>query len=110
MVLFRLVDIGAELFAMSAACSRAQMLAARGQREAVELADVFCRESRLRVRALFRDVYGPADGALYALATRVLRGEHAWLEEGICRWDAGAAREDADAALDAPTTAAAVGD
>ena len=83
MVLFRAVDIGAELFAMAAACSRAQMLARRGQRDALLLADVFCREARLRVKAHFRDFYGPNDGAIYKVAQQVLRGEHAWLEEGI---------------------------
>ncbi len=83
MVLFRAVDIGAELFAMSAACARAQMLAGQGQREAVALADVFCRTARGRVRELFRALYGPDDPALYRLAQQVLRGEHRWLEQGI---------------------------
>src|SRR3990170_6429148 len=36
-VLFRAVDIGSELFAMSAACVRAQMLREKGQKEAVSL-------------------------------------------------------------------------
>src|SRR5438309_3834145 len=44
-ILFRLVDVGAELFAMTAACARAQWLLrhdpAAGRR-AVELADLFC--------------------------------------------------------------------
>ena len=45
--LARIVDIGAELFAMSAVCVRAQ----RDQHEgtAVELADAFCRQARVRV-------------------------------------------------------------
>src|SRR5438045_9020950 len=50
MVLFRAVDIGAELYAMAAACSRAQMLAKQGRKEAVTLADVFCIEARGRIR------------------------------------------------------------
>jgi hypothetical protein len=83
MVLFRAVDIGAELFAMSAACVRAQMLAAQGQREAIVLADAFCREARGRIRVHFTEFYGPNDGALYAVAMQVLRGEHQWLERGI---------------------------
>jgi hypothetical protein len=83
MVLFRAVDIGAELYAMSAACVRARMLAKRGQREAERLADVFCRESRMRVKRLFGALHGPNDGAHYRLAQEVLRGEHTWLEEGI---------------------------
>lgn len=83
MVLFRAVDIGAELYAMSATLSRAQMLAKAGNAEALQLADVFCRESRDRIAASFRTLYGEHDGALYALAQSVVRGEHAWLEHGI---------------------------
>jgi alkylation response protein AidB-like acyl-CoA dehydrogenase len=83
MVLFRAVDIGAELFAMSAACSRAQMLAKQGRKEAVALADVFCIEARERIRVHFDQLFGPDDPALYKVAMEVLRGEHAWLEQGI---------------------------
>lgn len=83
MVLFRAVDIGAELYAMSATLSRAQMLAKQGNREALELADVFCREARGRIEASFRALYGKDDAALYRLAQRVVKGEHAWLERGI---------------------------
>jgi len=82
-VLFRAVDIGAELFAMSAACVRAHMLAEKGQKEAIALADTFCREARLRVDDLFRNLYGENDENLYKLAMSVLKGEHAWLEQGI---------------------------
>ncbi len=83
MVLFRAVDIGAELYAMSAACVRAKMLADGGNARAVELADVFCREARGRIEAKFDELYGKHDRALYRLAMQVLSGEHAWLEEGI---------------------------
>jgi len=82
-VLFRAVDIGAELFAMSAACVRADMLAKNGQPEAVTLADSFCREARLRIADHFRNLFGPNDDNLYKLAMQVLKGEHAWLEQGI---------------------------
>jgi alkylation response protein AidB-like acyl-CoA dehydrogenase len=83
MVLFRAVDIGAELYAMSATLSRAQMLATAGNREALALADAFCRESRERIAASFRALYGKHDAALYKLAQAVVRGDHAWLERGI---------------------------
>jgi alkylation response protein AidB-like acyl-CoA dehydrogenase len=86
-VLFRAVDIGAELFAMSAACSRAMMLKDRGQKEAIALADTFCREAQLRIDDLFRNFYGQNDDNMYKLAMSVLRGEHAWLEQGIARGD-----------------------
>ncbi|MCE9602947.1 MAG: acyl-CoA dehydrogenase family protein [Gemmatimonadetes bacterium] len=83
MVLFRAVDIGAELYAMASTISRAKMLAEQGNAEAMELAEVFCRESRDRVEASFRSLYGEHDAALYRVAQRVVKGEHAWLESGI---------------------------
>lgn len=83
MILFRAVDIGAELYAIAAACVRARMLAKRGQPQAERLADVFCRESKMRIRRLFATLDGRNDNAHYKLAQEVLRGEHTWLEEGI---------------------------
>jgi hypothetical protein len=83
MVLFRAVDIGADLYAMAAACVRAQMLAQRGRAEALDLADVFCRNARLRIRQNFATLHGPADVATYRLARQVLEGTHEWLEEGV---------------------------
>jgi alkylation response protein AidB-like acyl-CoA dehydrogenase len=83
MVLFRGVDIGADLFAMTAACVRAQMLAKQGNAEAAELADLFCREARQRIATNFERFYGKNDGAIYKVSQRVLAGDHAWLEQGI---------------------------
>jgi alkylation response protein AidB-like acyl-CoA dehydrogenase len=83
MVLFRGVDIGAELFAMAASCVRANMLAAEGNTEAIELADLFCRVARDRIRTSFDTFYGRNDGAIYRVSQRVLAGQHAWLEQGI---------------------------
>ncbi len=82
-VLFRLVDVGAELFAMAAACSRAEMLRKKGQAEAVELADLFCRYARRRVRATFRTVFSNEDARTYDVARQVLEGKHQWLEQGM---------------------------
>ena len=45
----RVVDIGAELFAMTAACVRAEMMRADDAEQgeaAVELADAFCEQAR----------------------------------------------------------------
>ena len=83
MVLFRAVDIGADLFAMTAACVRAQMLSAQGNREAAELADLFCREARQRIEVNFDRFYGKNDAAVYRVSQQVLAGAHAWLEQGI---------------------------
>ncbi len=83
MVLFRAVDIGAELYAMTATIARAKMLEGQGNAQATALAEVFCRESRERVESSFRALFGKHDIALYQLAQAVLRGEHAWLEQDI---------------------------
>ena len=83
MVLFRGVDIGADLFAMTAVCVRAQMLAQQGNKEAMELADLFCREARQRIKTNFSRFYGKNDGVMYKVAQRVLDGRHEWLEQGI---------------------------
>ncbi|MFQ5678427.1 MAG: acyl-CoA dehydrogenase family protein [Gemmatimonadota bacterium] len=85
-LLFRAVDIGAELFAMAATVSRVEMLRRAGKAnaaEARELADVFCRISRRRVKALFRGMRANEDVPLYRTARAVLDGRHRWLEEGI---------------------------
>ncbi len=83
MVLFRAVDIGAELFAMAATCAHAHADAKQGNHGAIALADVFCREARLRIDQLFDTLYGPNDDAVYKLSQQVLKGEHAFMEGGI---------------------------
>jgi hypothetical protein len=84
MTLFRLVDIGAELFAMTACCVRAQMLVRRARKgdEATRLADHFCRLSRRRVNALFRTLFHNEDAQTYRTAQQVLAGGHLWMEQG----------------------------
>jgi hypothetical protein len=80
------VDIGAELFAMSAACVRARMLADDGAPEAesaFELAELFCMGARRRVERLFHDLWANDDAANYTLAQRVLAGDFTWAEAGI---------------------------
>ncbi len=85
-VLFRLVDVGGELFAMAAACARAELLRrsdpAAGAR-AVVVADLFCRQARGRVRAKFKGLWRNEDVPTYQVAQQVLEGEHRWLENGI---------------------------
>jgi hypothetical protein len=84
----RIVDIGAELFAMSATCVRAQLDAAAGAgtdrgATASELADLFCTQARLRVEELFGQLWSNTDAADSALARQVLKGRYVWLEDGI---------------------------
>jgi hypothetical protein len=78
----RIVDIGAELFAMSAACVKAQ--SERETRpEGVELADLFCRQAQLRVDALFRGLWDNTDAIDVRAAKRIAEGRYRSLEEGI---------------------------
>jgi len=75
----RIVDIGAELFAMSAACVRAELIG----ESAAELADVFCRQARLRVERLFDSLWANTDDADSRVAAATLEGRYAWLEAGV---------------------------
>ncbi|GIJ78451.1 hypothetical protein SAMN05443287_109178 [Micromonospora phaseoli] len=78
----RVVDIGAELFAMSAVCVRAH--SERDTRpENVELADLFCRQARVRVDALFTALWDNTDSVDVVAAKRILAGRYAALEDGI---------------------------
>ncbi|OKK20353.1 acyl-CoA dehydrogenase [Streptomyces sp. CB00455] len=81
----RIVDIGAALFAMSAACVRAEHLRATGEhgREAYQLADAFCRQSRIRVEELFGRLWNNTDELDRKVVEGVLGGTYAWLEEGV---------------------------
>ncbi|MFJ6308185.1 acyl-CoA dehydrogenase family protein [Streptomyces althioticus] len=81
----RIVDIGAELFAMSAACVRAELLRGRGDhgREAYQLADAFCRQARLRVEELFGRLWSNTDDLDRKVVKNVLGGSYTWLEDGV---------------------------
>lgn len=82
----RVVDIGAELFAMSAACVHAESQRAAdpvvGQ-QAYELAEVFCAQATLRVEALFRGLWDNTDASDVQLMRNLLQGRYGWLEAGI---------------------------
>jgi alkylation response protein AidB-like acyl-CoA dehydrogenase len=82
----RIVDIGAELFAMAAACSRAEMLRIDSPEQgdaAIELADAFCQQARLRVDALFDGLWSNTDTGDRAIAAKLLDGDYTWLEHGV---------------------------
>jgi hypothetical protein len=85
-LLFRAVDIGADLFAMAAALSRARQMRRSGASEApraAELADIACRGLRRRIAQHFRSIRSNDDVAKYKTARRLLDGEFAWLEAGL---------------------------
>jgi hypothetical protein len=78
MVLFRLVGIGTDLFAMSASVSYATMLAKQGHANAVDLADVFCKEARMRIDYNFDHIFDNHDDESYRLVTKLLKGDYEW--------------------------------
>jgi alkylation response protein AidB-like acyl-CoA dehydrogenase len=82
----RIVDIGAELFAISAAVVYTQtQMRDHPERatETQELAGAFCNQAQHRTERLFHELWSNADAANHRLALDVLGGRHAWLEEGI---------------------------
>lgn len=91
MLLARLVDTGAELFAMTAVLARASSPAREAGAE--HLADLFCRQTRRRVEALHRGVYRNDDVLAYDTAREVLDGAFVWLEENlVSTWQQGPGR------------------
>lgn len=95
MVLGRLVDVGAELFTMSAAISRAS--SPNAEKGAVRLADLFCQQARRRVSVWRRGVYCNDDRLSYAVARDVLQGRFAGLDENIVStWDTPGAGKQGD--------------
>ncbi len=83
--LFRCVDIGAELYAMAAVCSRAAHDARNGAagESPLELADLFCKNARRKIEGLFTAIRVNDDAANYAVARGVLDRRYTWLEAGI---------------------------
>ncbi len=79
--LFRIVDIGTDLFAMAAAISYATMLSRKkDSHNAVEVADVFCRQAKVRIEQNFDRLFFNDDKREYKLVEKFLRGEYEWLE------------------------------
>jgi hypothetical protein len=84
-VLARIVEIGAELFAMTCACvcARDRVRDEPSDHTPYTLADVFCRHARRRIEQRFRDLFDNEDVVTHKLARSVLEGRYRWLEEGI---------------------------
>ncbi|NLA67910.1 MAG: DUF1974 domain-containing protein, partial [Gammaproteobacteria bacterium] len=85
-VLGRIVDIGAELFAISAAVVYAKTLETeQPQRaaEARELADIFAKQARSRAEQLFEELFDNDDDDNYAFAQKVLDGRYSMVEDGV---------------------------
>ncbi|WP_427172848.1 acyl-CoA dehydrogenase family protein [Arthrobacter sp. 92] len=82
----RIVDIGAELFAMAACCSRAEMMLHTAPEQAAaayELAEAYCEQARVRVDEYFDQLWRNTDDGDRDLSRKVLAGDYTWLEQGV---------------------------
>ncbi len=86
-LLGRFVDIGTELFAITATCARAETLLARGENreQLLALVDYFCRSARLRIERRFAGLRHNTDKPGYQLAQSALAGKLDWIREGTVR-------------------------
>ena len=87
--LSRFVDIGTDLFVMSAVCSYAASMG--NEKEAlkegspVALADLFCQQAKARIQRNFNDVYANQDAQGNSIAKKILSGGYEWLENEIIK-------------------------
>ncbi len=85
-LLGRIVDIGAELYAIACACTYASTLGRvqPARRDAVyELAGLFCTQARRRAERLFAEISSNDDDAQHKLAGDVLGGRYAFFEGDV---------------------------
>jgi hypothetical protein len=83
--LFRTVDIVMELFVMSATASRAKRMIDDGDPDAaraVQIADLFCRGARRRIKRWFNDLWRNEDALKNVVSSDLLKGDHGWMLEG----------------------------
>jgi hypothetical protein len=85
MILGRLMEIGTDLFAMSAVCSYAAKLNKENPEDKTpfELADYFCNLARLRNDQRFENLTNNTDKQANEVAKDVLNDEFRWLEKGV---------------------------
>jgi alkylation response protein AidB-like acyl-CoA dehydrogenase len=82
----RIVDIGAELFAIASAVTYADTIGREHperRTEAQELADLFCAQARHRAETLFHELWDNTDDENRQGAERLLEGRYLWFEEDV---------------------------
>jgi hypothetical protein len=84
-LLARLVEIGAEIFAVASVVSRTQDLIEKGtpRKDLIPLVQFFVEEAKLRIDDRFRGLTHNNDRIGYKLAQAVANGAYPWLEDGI---------------------------
>jgi alkylation response protein AidB-like acyl-CoA dehydrogenase len=82
----RIVDIGAELYAIAAACVYAKTLQGEdptNTAQYAELADLFCTQARRRVDVLLHELWFNDDAENYTAAMKVLDGRYTFFESDL---------------------------
>src|SRR5919112_1133069 len=85
-LLGRIVDIGAELYAIACAVVYADTVGRERpehRQEARELADLFCVQARRRADRLFAELWANDDDHQYEGAQQVLAGRYEWFEQDV---------------------------
>jgi alkylation response protein AidB-like acyl-CoA dehydrogenase len=84
-IMKRLVDIGVELYTMSATCARATMMVNQNPADAspLQLADHYCKGARRRVRRFFSDLLCNDDASSRKISKSINAARVTWLEDGI---------------------------
>jgi len=84
-ILFRLVNIGTDLFAIAASCSRASMLYKKDPKNKgpLELTNLLSREAERRINRQFHGLFVNDDRLGYKISSDILKDQYTWLEEGI---------------------------
>ena len=87
MLINRFVDIGIYLFAMSCSCALADHLAKTdpSKKNALELADYFCKMKKREIKKLFSEIKSNDDKASNKLAKSFLNDEFEWFEFDIIK-------------------------
>ncbi len=86
-ILNRVVDIGTDLFATSAVCSYTDYLVKNhpDKTNALDLADLFCREARKRINLHFQEERSNTDRQTISVARKLMAKEFEWLENEIIK-------------------------
>ncbi|HVT44653.1 MAG TPA: acyl-CoA dehydrogenase family protein, partial [Thermoanaerobaculia bacterium] len=80
-ILFRIVDIGVDLFAMSATVTYATHLSKnKGRHNAIDLAEAFCNQARVRIDQTFDQLFTSNDAKEYKMVKSFLEGDYEWFE------------------------------
>ena len=86
LILARFVDVGTDLYAMAASLSRAEMLLAQdpSNKTVNDVADLFCRIARRRVKSNFKLVWDRGhDNLIDKVGKQFLEGELSWMVNGV---------------------------